>query len=81
MQITNTSESAVNNWEVCWEYAGDSKRTSGWNANVNGSSPWCASGVGWNNTIQPGQSVEFGIQGTKSNSTSPTAVITSCKSQ
>ncbi len=65
IRITNNTSSALNGWSVNWNYTDGSSRTSGWNANVSGSNPYTATGVGWNNTIQPGQTVEFGVQGTK----------------
>ncbi len=61
IRISNTGSSAINGWSVSWEY--DSNRvTNCWNAQLNGSNPYTASDMGWNGTIQPGQSVEFGFQ-------------------
>lgn len=43
---------------------GDTRGTGkGWNANFSGS--YSASNLDWNRVIQPGQSVEFGFQGSK----------------
>ena len=81
MELSNTGNNSISSWEVCWEYIDGSARTSGWNANVTGSSPYCATGVGWNNTIRANQSIEFGIQGTKVVSGAPEVRITSCTSQ
>lgn len=66
IRITNSGTSAINNWNVSWIYAGNTRLSGTWNATVNGSNPYSATGAGWNNTIQPGQSVEFGFQGTHS---------------
>lgn len=78
MEISNNGGTTVQNWEVCWEYTDGARRTSGWNASVTGSNPYCASGVGWNNSIQPNQTIGFGIQGSKPGSGSPAVVITRC---
>ena len=37
--------------------------TGAWNADVTGGNPYTATPLGWNNLIQPGQSIEFGVQG------------------
>src|SRR5690606_3994411 len=36
--------------------------TSSWNTNLSGSNPYTATNLGWNGTIQPGASAEFGFQ-------------------
>lgn len=59
--ITNTSTTAINGWTVGWQYT-TNRISSSWNANVTGSNPYSASNLGWNGTIQPGQSVQFGFQ-------------------
>jgi PKD repeat protein len=63
--LTNNGNSAVNGWSVSWQYAPGTDRTSGWNANVTGSNPYTATNLPWNAVIQPGQSISFGMQGTK----------------
>lgn len=59
--ITNSSTAAVNGWTVGWQYA-TNRVTSSWNANFSGSNPYSASNLGWNGTLQPGQSISFGFQ-------------------
>ena len=66
IRITNQGTSAINGWNVSWTYAGTTRLSGTWNATVSGSNPYTASGLSWNSTIQPGQSVEFGFQGTHS---------------
>ena len=66
IRVTNDTNSAVSGWSVNWTYAGNSRITSSWSANVTGSNPYTASGVSFNSTIQPGQAIEFGFQGTSS---------------
>lgn len=61
IQITNDSSSIINGWSISWQYAGDNRITSGWNANLGGSNPYSASNVSWNASIQPGQTIEFGF--------------------
>jgi len=70
IRISNTGTSAINGWNVAWQYAGSDRITSSWNATVTGSNPYAATGLNWNSSIQPGQSVEFGFQGTKNNGAS-----------
>lgn len=65
IRISNTGSSAINAWNVSWQYAGDNRVTSLWNANFTGSNPYSANNLSWNGQIQPGQTVEFGFQGTK----------------
>ncbi len=71
IRITNNTSSVINGWSVNWNYSDGSSRSGGWNANVSGGNPYTATGVGWNNTINPGQAVEFGIQGTKGVGSAP----------
>lgn len=65
IRITNNGTTALNGWAVSWSYSDATQVTQSWNANVTGSNPYSASNTDWNGTIQPGQSVEFGVQGTK----------------
>jgi len=67
--ITNNTSTAVNGWSVGWQYS-TNRVTSSWNANLSGSNPYTATNVGWNAAIQPGQSVSFGVQGSKNNGSS-----------
>lgn len=71
VRITNDTNTAINGWSVNWSYSDGSTRTSGWNANVSGNNPYTATGVGWNNQINPGQTIEFGVQGNKGVANSP----------
>lgn len=71
VRITNDTSTAINGWSVNWNYTDGSTRTGGWNANISGSNPYTATGVGWNDRINPGQTVEFGVQGNKGSAGSP----------
>lgn len=71
IRITNNTSNAINGWSVNWGYNDGSSRTGGWNANFSGSNPYTASNLGWNSTINPGQMVEFGLQGTKGTGNTP----------
>lgn len=62
IRISNTSSSAINGWNVTWQY-NTNRVTNLWNANLTGSNPYSATNLGWNGNIQPGQTVEFGFQG------------------
>lgn len=65
IRITNDTSTAINGWSVNWAYTDGSKRTGGWNANFSGGNPYKATSVGWNDRINPGKSVEIGVQGNK----------------
>ncbi len=65
IRIKNNRTTAINGWSVNWSYSDGSAVTGGWNATITGSNPYNAVNVGYNGTIQPGQTVEFGFQGTK----------------
>lgn len=62
VRITNNGSSAINGWSVSWEYTGGSSLSGSWNANVSGSNPYTASNLSWNGNVQPGQTIEFGVQ-------------------
>lgn len=66
IRITNSGTRAINGWNVNWTYAGNTRLTGTWNATVTGNNPYSATNFGWNSNIPPGQSVEFGFQGTHS---------------
>jgi hypothetical protein len=70
VRITNSGTSAINGWNVSWTYSDGTKVTSSWGGTVTGTNPYSATNLDWNKTIQPGQSVEVGVQGTKGTSTS-----------
>lgn len=63
IRVTNNGTSTINGWEVNWAYSGNTSITHSWSAEVSGSNPYSASNMSWNASIQPGQSVEFGFQG------------------
>ncbi|MEN0038886.1 MAG: sugar-binding protein [Cellvibrio sp.] len=71
VRITNNTSTAINGWSVNWAYTDGTSRTSGWNANVTGNNPYTATSLNWNNTINPGQSIEFGVQGIKGSGSNP----------
>lgn len=75
IRITNSTSAPINGWSVSWEYNSGNSMTNAWNANVSGSGPYTATNLGWNGTLQPGDSVQFGFQGTASG-TVETPVIT-----
>lgn len=75
VKITNSTTSPINNWSIAWQYAGNNRITNSWNANLTGANPYSATNLNWNGQIQPGQSVEFGFQGTKDASAAEVPVI------
>ena len=69
IRITNRGNNVINGWNVSWSYSGNTRISNSWNATVSGNNPYSATNLGWNAVIQPGQTVEFGFQGTYSGST------------
>ncbi|MEP1553507.1 MAG: glycoside hydrolase family 9 protein [Paraglaciecola sp.] len=65
IRISNNSTEVIDSWQVSWEYAAGTVRTSGWNAVVTGANPYIATPLAWNSQINPGEYVEFGVQGSK----------------
>ena len=63
IRIRNTTASVISGWNVNWQYADGSKITGSWNATLSGT--YSAKNLNWNANIQPGQTVEFGFQGSK----------------
>ncbi len=76
IRIKNISNTVINGWDVNWQYVDDSKVTNLWNATVSGTNPYNAKNLSWNAAIQPGQTVEFGFQGSKTAATAITPVVT-----
>jgi polyisoprenoid-binding protein YceI len=65
IKITNSNASAINGWNINWQYTGDNRITSSYNTTLTGANPYSATNLNWNGSIQPNQTVEFGIQGNK----------------
>ena len=78
IRITNRGTSPINGWNVSWRYAGNTRLSGSWNANVSGTNPYSASNLSWNGTIQPGQMVEFGFQGNHSAPEIPVVTGSAC---
>ena len=66
ISITNNGSSAINGWTIGWQY-NSNVMTSSYNATVSGNNPYAASALSWNSNIGVGQTVSFGLQGTKAN--------------
>lgn len=76
IKITNTGSNAINGWSVSWSYTNATRVTNLWNGTMTGSNPYSVTPLDWNRTIQPGQSVEFGFQGTKPAGTAVVPTVT-----
>lgn len=61
IKVTNDTAQTVNSWSVSWQETNVSV-TSAWNATLSGSNPYTATGLGWNSTLAPGASANFGFQ-------------------
>jgi len=76
IRIKNNRTQSINGWNVNWQYADGSKITNLWNASLTGGNPYNAKNLSWNSTIQPGQTVEFGFQGSKAGGNASVPVVT-----
>lgn len=76
IRITNKGTTAINGWTVNWKYAKGTTLSGTWNANVSGS--YAASNLSWNAVIQPGQTVEFGFQGSHTTAETPAVTGSVC---
>ena len=76
IRITNDGTSTINGWNISWQYTGDNRVTSSYNATLSGTNPYSASNLSWNGTLAPNQSVEFGFQGSKGSASAEIPVIT-----
>ena len=61
IEVTNTTDTAVDGWSVSWQYE-HTTIDNHWNAQLSGDNPYTAVNVGWNASLQPGQSAIFGLQ-------------------
>ncbi|MFD4659420.1 glycoside hydrolase family 9 protein [Kitasatospora sp. NPDC058444] len=65
--VRNTGTSPVSGWTLGWNFAGDQRISTAWNATVTQSgSEVTARDAGWNGTLAPGATAGFGFQATYS---------------
>lgn len=76
IRIKNNTAQTLNGWSVNWQYPDATKVTGIWNAKLGGNNPYTANNDTWNANIQPGQTVEFGFQGSKPAGTAVAPVVT-----
>lgn len=76
VKITNDTTAATNGWNLNWQYVGDNRITGGYDAVFSGTNPYTVKNAGWNGTLQPGQSLTFGFQGTKGAAAAEVPVLT-----
>ena len=70
VRIANKGAVAINGWNLSWTYTDGTQITGAWSGTLSGTNPYSVTNLDWNKTIQPGQSVEVGVQGNKGTSTS-----------
>ena len=75
IRVKNPTSQTINGWSVSWQYTDGSKITGSWNANITGANPYSAKNLSWNSNIQPGQTIEFGFQGSKAAGTANVPVV------
>ncbi|GAB3445465.1 endo-1,4-beta-xylanase [Streptomonospora sediminis] len=70
VSFTNNGDSALNGWELQWEFPGGQQVTSGWSADWSQSgSTVTVSNAEWNASVPPGGSVAVGFNGSHSGGT------------
>ncbi|MBL4673193.1 MAG: cellulose binding domain-containing protein, partial [Arenicella sp.] len=74
IRIMNRGVTAINGWQVSWNYTDGSAVTNGWNSTIAGVGPYSGSNLSWNALIEPGETVVFGFQGTHGGATSSVEV-------
>ncbi|WP_199434688.1 glycoside hydrolase family 9 protein [Qaidamihabitans albus] len=75
--VANTGTAPMRDWTVAWQYAGDQRVTSAWNAQVTQAGrAVTAKSPAWNGTIEPGDSARFGVQGTRHGGSPPPGSFT-----
>lgn len=75
IEITNRGTSPINGWSVRWNYV-NNRLAGSWNATITGSNPYNASNLSWNGSVQPGQTVSFGLQVNANNGSIETPAVT-----
>ena len=75
IRITNDGTTAISGWNISWQYSGDNRVTSSYNATLSGTNPYSATNLSWNGNLQPKQTVEFGFQGSKGSASAEVPVI------
>ncbi len=75
IRIKNNGTSVINGWNLNWNFTDGSRITSSWNATLSGSNPYSATNLSWNGTLSPGQTIEFGVQGSKGSSAAQIPVL------
>jgi polyisoprenoid-binding protein YceI len=65
IKITNNSAASIDGWSVNWQFSGQDRVSNAYNTNLSGSNPYAATNLGWNGSLSPGQTVEFGLNGSK----------------
>jgi chitodextrinase len=79
MKITNTGATTIDNWTLRFTFPAGQRVTHGWNATWSqpaATSNVAATSLGWNSTIQPGQSVDIGFNGAYSATNPPPSAFT-----
>ena len=74
IRISNSGSTPINGWVLSWKYNKDSISGS-WNAMLSGSNPYTATNLSWNATVNPGQTIEFGLQGNKGSSAAEKPIV------
>jgi endoglucanase len=71
VRITNNSANTINGWNVSWSYGDGTTISNSWCTELDFNGSYTASNLGWNSSIAPSQSVEFGFIGQGGGSASP----------
>ncbi|MBE8717241.1 cellulose-binding domain-containing protein [Cellvibrio polysaccharolyticus] len=76
IRITNNGSQPVSGWQVSWQFADATRISHSWNGELSGNNPYTLTPLSWNATIQPGTTLEVGLQGTKPGGAANIPVLT-----
>ena len=77
IRLNNIGTAPVEGWDVQWSFSGSTQVQQIWGATLSGSNPYSASNLSWNETIEPGQQIEFGLVGRIAIGETPSAPVIS----
>ncbi|WP_179957624.1 cellulose binding domain-containing protein [Exilibacterium tricleocarpae] len=72
--ITNNTTETIDGWSVTWEFTDGASVSQIWKASLAGANPYTATNLGYNRTIAPGATTDFGFNGSKATANTPAVI-------
>jgi polyisoprenoid-binding protein YceI len=76
IEVTNTGSAPVNTWTINWAYSGNNRIINVYTGNLSGTNPYSVTNFAWNGTINPGETILVGFNGSKTSGAAENPVIT-----